>query len=116
MIPKRKKKLRMGLRESSKITCPSHCRWVRGFEYCVAGKRGVGPLGTGIGTHECEGRMEAHHVRSRGAGGGDEQVVPLCALAHKNLHDGCCFDVDLPAVAADLWKASPHRLKMEQSR
>lgn len=59
--------------------------------------------------------MEAHHVTTRGAGGGDEQLAPLCSLAHQLIHDGCGFNVDLAKIAADLWKASPHRQKYEMA-
>lgn len=31
-------------------------------------------------------RIEAAHVRSRGAGGGDDQVVPLCSRHHAEAH------------------------------
>lgn len=38
--------------------------------------------------HECIGKIHAHHVRSRGAGGGDEaNVVPLCFYHHRRVHD-----------------------------
>ena len=30
--------------------------------------------------------IEAAHVRSRGAGGGDEQLVPLCSKHHREAH------------------------------
>lgn len=41
--------------------------------------------------HRCWGRIEAHHVRSRGAGYGDwvegeGNVVGLCAGAHREIH------------------------------
>jgi hypothetical protein len=109
VIPKRRTRPRMmAPKEDAPIKCPGHMKWVRGHECLAAGKLGVGPLGTGIGYHECEGRIEAHHVTSRGAGGGDEQVVPLCSLAHKNVHDGCCFEMNMRATAIALWNASPH--------
>jgi len=104
MIPKRKKRAKMGLRASSVIKCAGHLKWVRGHECLCAGKWG----------HECAGRIEAHHVTSRGAGGGDEQVVPLCTLAHGIVHQmggssfAASFKLDLAATAADLWKHSPH--------
>lgn len=115
VIPKRRTRPKMGVRQPDKIVCPGHGKYVRGFECALAGKRGIGPLGTPIGAHECQGRMEAHHVTTRGAGGGDEQLAPLCSLGHRLIHHGCSFDVDLEKIAADLWKASPHRIKYEQS-
>ncbi len=67
--------------------------------------------------HVCSGKMEAHHVVSRGAGGGDEQVVPLCAGAHYDGHlrgwetFAKDFGVDLTAIAAEFWKQSPHGVR-----
>ena len=117
MIPKRLKRPRMQApKPEAPIICPGHKKWTRGMECCVSGVLGVGPLGTGIGRHECCGRMHAHHVRSVGAGGGDSQVVPVCALAHKNIHDGCCFDVDLGEIAKKLWDVSPHGIKFRRNR
>jgi hypothetical protein len=34
------------------------------------------------GRHECWGSTQACHVKTRGSGGGDEQVFPGCATAH----------------------------------
>jgi hypothetical protein len=119
MIPARRKRPKMmAPKDDAPIKCPGHMKWVRGHECSVAGKGVFGPLGTFVGFHECEGRMEAHHVKSRGAGGGDEQVVPLCSLAHKNIHDGCGFSgvsgSDLALIAKRLWQASPHRVAYER--
>jgi hypothetical protein len=58
--------------------------------------------------------MEAHHVTTRGAGGGDETAVPLCSDAHKRVHDmgvisfQARYKVDLDSIAAKLWEISPH--------
>ena len=112
-LPKRSKRPKMNVRVSSVIKGTGHGKYVRGFSCGLIGKRGIGPRGPGIGLHECEGRMEAHHATTRGAGGGDDALVPLCAKGHRNIHDGCCFDIDLAAIAAALWKASPHRRKWE---
>ncbi len=116
MIPRRRTRPKMmAPKEDAPIKCPGHMKWVRGHECAVAGKGVIGPLGTFAGFHECQGRMEAHHVSTRGAGGGDEQVVPLCSLAHKNIHDGCGFPgSDLALVAKQLWQASPHRVAYER--
>lgn len=108
---RRRKRSKMGVRCLSVIDCPGHMKWVRGHTCVIEGR----------GEHVCYGRMEAHHVVSRGAGGGDEQVVPLCAHAHGDGHlrgwetFAKEFGVDLPAIAALFWKQSPHRLKYEQS-
>ena len=37
--------------------------------------------------HFCEGRVEAAHINSRGAGGGDRgNAIPLCRLGHQAQH------------------------------
>ena len=121
MIPKRKKKPKMGLREPTAIKCAGHLQWVRGHECCVWGK--LEQLGDGYARHHsCEGKTEAHHVVSRGAGGGDEQVVPLCSKAHADGHRMGWetfqkrYRVDLASTAADMWKQSPagKRYRMTQ--
>lgn len=55
----------------------------------------------------CQTPGEAHHVRTRGAGGVDrENVVPLCHLHHMELHSkgrltfGTLYRVDLKRLAA----------------
>ena len=117
MIPKRKKRQRSGIRdEDGPLQCPSHRRWVRGFECSIAGK--LEQLGDGYAKHhECEGRIEAHHVTTKGAGGGDDECVPLCSKAHKQGHDigwdtfTKKYRVDLKAIAERLWRTSPHGVK-----
>ena len=58
--------------------------------------------------HRCEGRTEAHHVKTRATGGGDRQTVPLCARAHAMGHTlgwqsfQRAFAIDLPSEAARL--------------
>lgn len=36
----------------------------------------------------CEGRIEAAHARSRGAGGDRRELVPLCSGHHRQHHRG----------------------------
>lgn len=133
MIPKRKKRVRSGIRDDDgPIRCPGHLKWVRGHECCIAGKsadsgfsfRAV-PL---IFNHICEGRIEAHHVREGDHGQGmgrkpdDSTAVPLCSSAHKRGHDigWETFEkewrVDLAKTAAELWRISPHRITWERKR
>jgi len=109
MLPKRRKPARAGIRESPQIRSPGHMQWVRTrFECAVAGSGG------------CGGAMHAHHVKTRGAGGGDEQVVPLCAIHHDEVHKGrLTFEarhkVNLDQMAAALWREDQyHRLKWER--
>ena len=46
--------------------------WVRG-QPCVVGLN-------------CYGRVHAHHVKSKGAGGKDDQCLSLCAKHHYEYH------------------------------
>lgn len=112
-LPARKQKTRMGTREESG-KCPGHLRWVRQqFQCAIAGKT----------NHECYGPIEAHHVTTRGAGGSDMEVVPLCSRAHMLGHSmgwitfGERYGVDLEKMAAELWRADAyHRGKWELSQ
>ncbi|MCY0986000.1 hypothetical protein OV203_02590 [Nannocystis sp. ILAH1] len=52
----------------------------------------------------CDGRVEAAHVRSRGAGGDRRELVPLCSGHHREQHCGvrtfCArYDINLRAEA-----------------
>lgn len=53
--------------------------WVRGFS-CAIGVYGRNP-------GECDGLIEAAHVRSRGAGGAAKDIIPLCTRHHREQHD-----------------------------
>jgi hypothetical protein len=130
---RRRKRTRMGLRESGVIRCPSHLKWVRGCECAIAGKPSWlqriinavvewfrGP------EHVCEGKIEAHHVREGDHGQGmgqkpdDSSAVPLCSAAHQLGHTKgwktfeAMYRVDLSALAEKLWAQSPHRKVWEQ--
>lgn len=112
-LPQRAKRPKMGVKVSSKIACEPHKRWVRGFACICAGHE----------RFKCEGRMEAHHQRTVGAGGGDEQVVPLCAFHHalldspgwsqKRLEAEC--GVDFEKVAEGLWRISPAGIRYRKA-
>lgn len=108
----RRKAPKMGTREETRVRSQGHLRWVRGFYCCVMGRAG----------HECAGNIEAHHVKESMDGGmgvkpSDEFAVPLCSLAHAELHTSgetsfqAKHGVDLLAVAATLWRTSPHKVK-----
>lgn len=63
---------------------PTYLEWVRMLPCALAGR-------PGHGLAECmEGLsgVEAHHVRSRGAGGPDLVAIPLCHAAHIAAHAG----------------------------
>lgn len=34
----------------------------------------------------CLGIVHTHHVKTKGAGGSDRQVIPLCAIHHNETH------------------------------
>jgi hypothetical protein len=114
-IPKRKKRPKMGVRQDDgRIHCEAHKKWCRGFT-CVANGRGPFP---------CEGRIEAHHTKTRGAWGGDETVVPLCAFHHAQLDSPGWsqrrfeqeYAVNFNQLAADLWARSPHGKRYRAER
>lgn len=79
-------------------------------------------------SHECEGRIEAAHIRTGTDGGmgkkpSDCWVVPLCSWHHKSQHSvgensfwkSHGFTIDqAKAEAARLWKQSPHHHKSKE--
>lgn len=103
-LPQRRKRPKMGVREPSRIDCPGHRRFVKSLE-CVCRHHPE---------IKCSGPMDPHHQQTRGAGGGDDQVVPLCRTHHslldspwwsqKRLEAEC--GVDFAEIAAGLWKIS----------
>lgn len=110
----------MNAQPPDRVICPGHCKVVRTKYDCAI----VGRKRKSDGEpHVCWGRIDPHHVTSRGAGGGDHQVAPLCRGAHdlgespgwswKRFKDE--YDVDLEKMAAACWLADPyHRLKYER--
>lgn len=112
MIPNRRKPQRIGLRHSPLIRSDSHLRWVRGFECCCAA------------SGNCEGRIEAAHVRSETDGGmgvkpSDRYAVPLCSGHHAEQHrlgEGpfeALYKISMRKIADALWAKSPHRAAAE---
>ena len=69
------------------------------------------------------GRCDPHHVKTRGAGGDDSQVVPLCRRHHNQLDSWGIgqetfqdiYKVNLLELATEYWRLSPHRRKWEQA-
>ena len=120
-LPRRRKRERSGIRDGDgPIRCPAHLQWCRNFHCLIEGKSyAMGEYGY---NHECDGRIEAHHVR-KGADGGmglkpsDATVVPLCTWAHSLVHSVGVdsfekrYGVDLSATAAELWSRSPAGIK-----
>lgn len=74
----------------------AYVQWVKGLP-CIV--------------EDCERRdIECAHVKSRGAGGGPEHIVPLCALHHREQHDRGVetvqdeWGLDLDLEAARVWQ------------
>lgn len=105
-------KIRKKPRRTSAIKCRAHLNWVKSHFDCLCKN------------DACFGPIDPHHVVSRGAGGGDEQVVPLCRHHHDALHGMGResfereYRKDLDATAEALWEQSPHgkRYRLEQQR
>lgn len=114
--PKRRKPVKMMVRESTVIRSPGHLRFVRAHECAVCG--GL-PSGYPI---------EAAHVRTGTDGGmgmkpSDSWTIPLCAHHHRDQHMigeaefENIFKINMKAFAENLWLISPHgkayRAKLE---
>jgi hypothetical protein len=112
MIPKRRKPQKSGIPKGTEaISCRSHLQHVRGF-VCLGAAKEPG---------KCLGGIEAHHVKTRGAGGGDEQVVPLCVFHHASVHTGwqsfeARHGINLERIAADIAWHSPHLRKLRLAK
>ena len=58
-------------------------------------------------------RAEPHHVKTRGAGGGDEWCIPLCRIHHAEIHNTGRLTfttrrkIDLPLTAKAYALGSP---------
>lgn len=121
--PQKRKRAKMGVRESSVVRCPSHLKWVRGHECCIAGRfRSGTPQEPQLVGHTCEGRIEAMHVRCGTNGGtalkpGDEWTIPGCSAAHRYQHQigepafERAYGIDMKAIAIIFWDQSPHGKK-----
>lgn len=110
-LPKRRKRERMGVRTPERVRSDGHIQWVRGHNCLVYAHP--------KGRQDCEGKVQAHHVRTRGAGGGDEQVVPLCVIHHAQLDSPGwsskrfeeVYGLNMAKIAAELWLSSPHGVR-----
>jgi hypothetical protein len=111
-LPPRRKRDRANIRNDGPIRCDGHLRWVRGF-CCV------------LNSIECEGRIEAAHVRNGTDGGtgqkpGDNWVVPICAKHHALQHRQgeisfwSAAKIDPLKLASEFWEKSPHRAKLDR--
>lgn len=81
MIPKRRARPRMMVRESTVIRAPRFLQYARGFQ-CVCSE--IDPSG-------CEGKIQAAHIRCGTDGGigmkpSDRYVFPACEAHHAEQH------------------------------
>ena len=81
MIPRRRPRKRMCLKQPNVVRCPAHLQFVRGFDCSIKGLNG----------HVCDGKVEAAHVRTGTDGGmsmkpSDCYTIPLCHYAHSEQH------------------------------
>lgn len=66
-LPKRKPKVRMNCQPPKVVECRAHWTWIRKQEFCCLAFSRVSKV-TGL-VHTCEGPLDPHHARTRGAGG-----------------------------------------------
>lgn len=114
-------KFRAKLRRTTAIRCRPHVNWViKEFQCILAGKvcKSTGQA------HVCWGRLDPHHSPTRGAGGGDNNVVPICCGGHTLIDSPnwsekrveAEYGVSFRETGDDLWKASPHRITWERKQ
>jgi hypothetical protein len=118
MMLKRRKREKFGTRQETRIRCPGHLAFVR-LHVCAV--QGVG----------CSNKIEAAHFRNGTDGAlgikpSDNFAVPLCSAHHRMQHaigeasfwaaHWVSHGIDPLKLAAQLWKASPHRRKWEQKQ
>lgn len=113
MTLKRRKRESFGTREPAQIRSDGHLSFCRGFACSILGK------------HECQGKIEAAHVRGGTDGGmglkpSDCFVIPLCAEGHREQHQigeaafETKYQIKMRVIADKLWSLSKHRLKYQQ--
>lgn len=108
--PKRQKRVKVAARweqtgwiapKVERVHDPEYLKYLRSLPCAVC---------TALGEKQTS-RSEAHHVKSRGAFGGDDTAVSCCTRHHKAWHlmgrrsFKARFGVDLLAVAKQLWRA-----------
>lgn len=97
-------------RRTKRFVCPEHLEYVRLQPCCVINDTCIYMI-----------RQHPHHSKTRGSGGGDETVVPLCSYHHRLVHDlgrhtfERRYNVDLRTIAETLWKSSPAHIKDQPS-
>lgn len=111
-------------RRQKAIRCRPHVDWVIGGDWrCIlAGK--VSKI-TGK-PHVCCGRLDPHHSPTRGAGGGDNNISPICRAGHDLLDSWDRseqsveeeYGVSFGETGDSLWEASPFgkQYRMQERR
>jgi hypothetical protein len=113
-IPAKRKKVRSGIRDNDgPIRCQAHLAFIRSHVCSVM-------------NDECEGDIEAAHVRMGTDGGiglkpSDSFTVPLCRKHHAEQHRGeqtfwQKYKQDPLRIAAALWGLSPAGRRYEMKR
>jgi hypothetical protein len=120
-LPRKRPKLRMNVQPPDRVECRGHWEWMRkkGYLCLAAGKvsKRTGEI------HVCEGRLDPHHAKTRGAGGDDRHIVPLCRCIHsrldspghsqKSVEDE--YGLKMLETSAALWREDTyHRQKFER--
>ena len=124
MIPKRRKRPKMGLRERPQLRSEAHLQWVRGHECALTGKMGSW-RGQPAELHVCQGSVQAAHVRIGTDGGAgvkpsDNWTLPLCMGAHAQQHAigeaafEAMWGIDMKAIACEVAKNSPPLIRLRK--
>ena|SRR3990167_3327170 len=122
MIPRKRNRAKMGLRERPQIRSLRHLRFVRARECAIRGKY-VFPAEQ----HICRLPIQAAHIRVGTDGGGnlkpsDSFTIPLCVDAHIEQGKGertfeKKYGLNTLKMAADLWQADVQsRMEWERKR
>ena len=102
---KRRKPEKTGIRKPAQLRSPAHLQWVRGHVCATE-------------TDQCEGKVEAAHVRTGTDGGmglkpSDSFAIPLCRWHHTQQHQmgerafELFHQISMLRIAEDLARRSP---------
>ena len=115
----------MGVRQRPQLRSLQHLRFVRSHECAIRGMCRLGKNIISAEDHVCHGPIQAAHIRMGTDGGmgvkpSDNFTIPLCVEAHVEqgqIGEGAFekrYGIDTHKIAADLWKRSPARVRMER--
>ena len=97
---RQKPRKRRFIKDGQRVRSAKHLNWVR-KHFCA------------VSDTQHMGGYEAHHVKTKGAGGGDEWAICLCAGHHREIHDigrqsfAARHAVDLDVMAREFAEKSP---------